>query len=102
MKKLLFALALMMIGGVSLSTASTANAAPALAGIGQASEAAGGIQLVGGYHGHHRGYRYHHRYYRYGYHYKPYYNYDWYPPYKGYCYDYPYHWWCKKYFHKGY
>jgi hypothetical protein len=92
----------MMIGGVSLSTAPTANAAPAPAGIGQASEAQGGIQLVGGYHGHHRGYRYHHRYYRYGYHYKPYYNYDWYPPYKGYCYDYPYHWWCKKYFHKGY
>lgn len=107
MKKLLFALALMMIGGASLSTASTANAAPAIASIGQAAEAKGGIQLVGGHHGYRRHYgHYGHRYYRhYGhYNYRPYYNYhaNWYPPYEGYCYDNPYHWWCKKYFHNGY
>jgi hypothetical protein len=103
MKKLLFALALTLIGGASLSTAPSANAAPAAFGIAQAADLKGGIQLAGY---HHHGYWYwkrHHRYYRNDFevfgdgfrHFPSGY-------YKGYCYDHPYHWWCRKHFHRGY
>ena len=96
MKKLLFALALLLTGGAaSLSTASNANAAPALASISQVAEAKGDIQLV-------HGWKYKKN--KWSYYYKPYYYYrsKWSPPYKGFCYDYPHHWWCKKYFFKSY
>ena len=98
MKKMLFALALTLVGGASLSTVSTANAAP-IASIGQANEAKGGVQLVHDGYGYWRWRHYHRhdyevfgdgfRFFPHGY-------------YKGFCYDYPGHWWCRKYFHRGY
>lgn len=110
MKRIFLAIALLVMGGISLSTVSSANAMPATASIAEAAEAKSGLQLVGswkhrGYHrgyGHryHKGYRYgkhHGRYYRghgkrYGRYYKGYS--------KGYCYRHPYNWRCKKYFFK--
>lgn len=90
MKKIILALAVILMGGATLSTA---NAAPAPASVIQAvaevQDTASSIEKVG---------HYKRKYYRH--HYKPHYYKKWYPPYDGFCYDYPYHWWCKKYFHK--
>jgi hypothetical protein len=97
MKKLIFALALLMMGGVSLSTAEAATALPAASSISEAVKADGGLEQVG-HRGHHRHrhYRHYHKghYYNYGYKRYPYGYYD------GFCYDNPYHWWCKRYFFK--
>jgi hypothetical protein len=102
MKKILFALALTMIGGASLSMVSTANAASApVAGIGEAAEAKGAVQLVHDGYGYWRWKRYHrdrHDFEVFGDGFRSF------PSgyYKGFCYDYPDHWWCRKYFRKGY
>jgi hypothetical protein len=96
MKKLIFAIALLVMGGASLSTASAASIAPAATTIGQAAEADGMLQLTGGRHHHRRHYGYRHFNYGGGYGWYPYGYYD------GYCYEHPYHWWCKKYFFKRY
>ena len=101
MKKLIFALALLVMGGASLSTAaSAASISPAAATISEAAQSDSALQLTGG--GHHRrryfrygGYR-HNSFYRKGYSGYPYGYYD------GFCYDRPYHWWCKRYFFKNY
>ena len=98
MKKLIFALALLVMGGASLSTASAAGIAPAAATINEAAQSDSVLQLTGG-HGHRR---HHNRYYNnYYYHHKGYSSYP-YGYYDGYCYEHPYHWWCKKYFFKKY
>ena len=96
MKKLIFAIALLVMGGASLSTASAASLSPAAAMIGQAAEAEGTLQLTGGRH-HHRHFGHRRHFYSGG-------GYGWHPYgyYDGYCYDRPYHWWCKKYFFKRY
>jgi hypothetical protein len=97
MKKLIFAIALLVMGGASLSTASAASISPAAATIGQAAEADGALQLTGGrHHNRHRHYGYRHFNYGGGYGWYPYGYYD------GYCYEHPYNWWCKKYFFKRY
>jgi hypothetical protein len=99
MKRTILAIALLTMGGASLSTVSTASAMPAAASISQAAQADGALQLVGGWRhnkfffGHHRGFhkgRFHGK------------RFKWYPRgyYRDFCYDYPYHWWCKKYFFK--
>lgn len=105
MKKIIFALALLMMGGFSLSTASTANALPAMPAVAGTAEAGAALQLVGGrrfHHRSHRGFVKFHGRKHYGKHYGK--GYGWYPKgyYKGFCYDYPYHGWCKKYFYKKY
>ena len=59
MKKLIFALALLVMGGASLSTAaSAASISPAAATISEAAQSDSALQLTGG--GHHR--RKHFRY----------------------------------------
>lgn len=77
MKKIIFALAMLIMGGVSLSTASQANAAPisSVAAISEAVQQADGVEKV----------TYKHKYYPKGY-------------YKGFCWDYRGHWWCKRHF----
>jgi len=100
MKKLIFAFALLVMGGASLSTANAASIAPAAATISEAAQSDSALQLTGG--GHH-----HRKHFRYGSH-RRYFFYskgsEWYPYgyYDGFCYDRPYHWWCKKYFFKRY
>jgi hypothetical protein len=108
MKKIFFVVALLIMGGFSLSTASTANAMPALKSIGEVADAKGGVQLTTGYwhwkkhHWRdHYGHHYKPHYYHYGY-YKPYYykHYKWHP--HGYykrCHEYAYQWWCRKDFY---
>ena len=100
MKKLIFALALLVMGGASLSTASAASISPAAPTINEVAQNESMLQLTGGRHrhrghghGHHR-HRYYSHYHRKGY--------GGYPHgyYKGFCYDYPYHWRCKRYFYK--
>jgi len=49
MKKILLALALILMGGATLSTAQAANAAPAAMSIAQAAQADNGLQLVHGW-----------------------------------------------------
>lgn len=105
MKKMIFAIALLIMGGFSLSTASTANALPAIAAVSGAAEAGTELQLVGGGYYHHRkrhGFKKFHSRWHYGKHHGK--GYGFYPKgyYKGFCYDYPYHGWCKKYFFKKY
>jgi hypothetical protein len=100
MKKLIFALALLVMGGASLSTASAASISPAAATISEAARSDGMLQLTGG--NHHR-----RKYFRYGGHRRDFFyakGFSWYPYgyYDGYCYDHPYHWWCKRYFYKRY
>lgn len=96
MKKLIFALALLVMGGASLSTASAASISPAATTISEAAQSDSALQLAGGYRHRHYGHRYHYN----NYHYRK--RHHGYPHgyYKGFCYDYPYHWWCKKYFYK--
>lgn len=101
MKKLIFALALLVMGGASLSTAHAASISPAAATISEAAQSDSALQLTGG--GHHR----RHKHFRYGGHRRDFFyskGYDWYPYgyYDGYCYEHPYHWWCKKHFFKRY
>jgi hypothetical protein len=99
MKKLIFALALLVMGGASLSTASAASISPAAATINEAAQSDSALQLTGGGHR----YRHHNRYHynNYYYHHKGYSSYP-YGYYDGYCYKHPYHWWCQKYFYKKY
>jgi hypothetical protein len=101
MKKLIFALALLIMGGASLSTASAASLSPAVASIIEAGQSDSALQLTGGRH-----HRYHHKHFRYSGYRHFYYGkgYNWHPYgyYDGYCYEHPYHWWCKKYFFKRY
>jgi hypothetical protein len=102
MKKIVLALALIVMGGASLSTANAATVKPATIGAAVTIEDTG-LQLTGGRHGH-RGYHRYSHYYKKHWGYGGYGHYSYYPRgyYKGYCYDYPYHWWCKKYFYKKY
>jgi hypothetical protein len=116
MKRIFFIVALLILGGISLSTDSTANAMPALKSVGEVVDAKGSVQLATGYwhwrkhywrhhYGHYdNGYYGHHDYkpyyYRHG-HYKHHYypkHYKWHGHYKG-CYEYGYKWWCKKDFY---
>ena len=100
MKKLIFALALLVMGGASLSTASAASISPAAPTINEVAQSDSALQLTGGRH-RHRGHGHgHHRHRHYShYHRKGYGGYP-YGYYKGFCYDYPRHWRCKKYFYK--
>lgn len=86
MKKLIFALALLVMGGASISTASAASISPAATTISDVAQSDGALQLTGGYYGR--------RHYYYGGY--PYRYYD------GFCYDYPYHWRCKRYYYRNY
>jgi hypothetical protein len=115
MRKRVFALALLIMGGASLSTASAASV-PVVSPVSKAVQASDNLQLAH--------YRNHRRYY--GGHYRPsysgyygghrygYYNrhrgfffhgsfilypYGYYP---GYCYDYPRDGWCDRYFYDRY
>lgn len=49
MKRIFFIIALLILGGTSLSTASTANAMPALKSVGEVTDAKGSVQLATGY-----------------------------------------------------
>lgn len=77
MKKIIVAVAMLIMGGFTLSTVSQANAAPiaSVAAIGQATQLDSGVEKV----------TYKHKYYPKGY-------------YKGFCKDYYGHWWCKKHY----
>ncbi len=101
MKKIMLILALLIMGGFSLSTVSSAKAMPAPAGIAATTAADSGLQLIGGHRRHGR-FRWKHAGFRRGIYLGS--GHDFYPRgyYKGFCYDYPYHWWCKKYFFKQY
>ncbi len=94
MKKTIIALAVLMMGAASLSTA---NAMPA-SSIGEAVKAETGLQLTGGHfkHRHFRRRHFHNRYYRR--------HFDWYPSgyYNGFCYAHPYNHWCRRYFFRNY
>ena len=116
MKKLFFIFALLLAGGFSLSTASSASALPALKSISEAADTNGGVQNVTYgywhwkkhhpyYYGHYNhgyyGHYYKPNHYKYGYH-KPYYykHYTWHPHhYYKRCHEYAYQWWCKKDFY---
>jgi hypothetical protein len=107
MKRIFFIVALLILGGISLSTASTANAMPALKSIGEVADSKGSVQLTTGY------WHWRKHYWRdhYGHYYKPHhyrdgnYKHHYYPKhYKwhGYhkaCDEYGYKWWCKKDFY---
>ena len=88
MKRIFFVVALLIVGGFSLSMASTANALPALKSISDVVDSKAGVQKAtyGYWHWrkHHYGYYGHHYYgYRhYGHYYgKPYYYKHYYKPY---------------------
>jgi hypothetical protein len=49
MKRIFFIVALLILGGISFSTASTANAMPALKSVGEMADAKGSVQLATGY-----------------------------------------------------
>jgi hypothetical protein len=108
MRKLVFALALLTMGGAALPAASAAGVLPVASPVSTAGEAQAGLQLAHyrnyrrhyngyynrsryGYYNRHRGFFFHGAFvfYPYGYYY-------------GYCYDYPRDPWCRQYYYEGY
>jgi hypothetical protein len=77
MKRIVFIVVLLILGGTSLSTAPTANAMPAPQSIGQVAGAKSGVQQAHWwrhhYYGHHGRYYYRPYYYRHGYYHDDYY-----------------------------
>lgn len=113
MRKLVFALGLLMMGGMSLSAASAASVLPAAAPVSKAVKAQGDWQPVH-YRNHRRHYGGYYRHSDYGRRHYGYYNrhrgfffhgsfifypYGYYP---GFCYDYPRDPWCGRYFYDRY
>jgi hypothetical protein len=114
MRKLVYALALLMMGGASLPAASAASVLPVASPVGKTVKAGGGLQLA--YYRDHRRH-FNNGYYNHGYYNRSryaYYNrhrgfffhgsFIFYPSgyYYGYCYDYPRDPWCRQYFYDRY
>lgn len=103
MKKLVFALAVLICGGLSLSTVSNANAAPVVSGIAEAGQNRDALQPVGGWrdkHGYDPYYQKISSHRKKGFWFKG--HFIEYPKgyHKNFCYRNKGHWWCKKYFFK--